>query len=66
MKRIKVDIDKKTLLTLDEAVVLTGLGRNKLRELSNSSNCNFVLFNGRKRLFKRIKLEEYLNEAYSI
>lgn len=62
----QLSIEKKTLLTLNEAVALTGLGRNKLRELSNSSNCTFVLFNGRKRLFKRIKLEEYLNEAYSI
>lgn len=54
----QLSVEKKTLLTLNEAVALTGLGRNKLRELSNSSNCTFVLFNGRKRLFKRTKLEE--------
>ena len=56
----------KTMLTLDEAASLTGIGINKLRELSNEENCNFVLWNGSKRLLKREKLEAFLNRAYSI
>lgn len=64
--REKLDIDKKCLLTLEEAAEFTGIGIHKLRELSNNDNCQFVLFNGSKRLLKRQKLEEYLNEAYSI
>lgn len=56
----------KTTLTLDEAASLTGIGINKLRELSNDENCNFVLWNGSKRLLKRVKLESYLENVYSI
>ena len=65
MKRI-VPISEKCLLTLDEAAQYTGLGLQKLRDLSNDDNCNFVLWNGSKRMLKRVKLEEYLNKTYSI
>ena len=55
-----------TSLTLEEAADYTGLGLQKLRDISNDENCKFVLWNGRKRLFKRVKLEEYLDKAYSV
>lgn len=62
----KIPIWQKALLTLEEAAVYTGIGVNKLRELSNREDCNFVLWNGAKRLLKREKLEAYLNNSYSI
>lgn len=62
----KIPIWEKATLTLEEAASYTGIGINKLRELSNSAECNFVLWNGSKRLLKRKKLEEYLNRAYSM
>ncbi len=62
----KVPIWQKTMLTLEEAASLTGIGINKLRDLSNDETCNFVLWNGSKRLLKREKLEAFLNRAYSI
>lgn len=62
----KVPIWQKTTLTLEEAASYTGIGINKLREINNDENCNFVLWNGSRRLLKREKLESYLNEAYSI
>lgn len=65
MKEI-VPINKKCLLTLDEAVQYTGLGHQKLRDISNEEDCSFVLWNGSKRMLKRVKLEEYLNKVYSI
>ncbi len=65
MKEI-VPISEKCLLTLDEAVRYTGLGHQKLRDISNGDDCNFVLWNGSKRMLKRARLEEYLNKAYSI
>lgn len=61
-----VPICEKFLLTLEEAAQYTGLGMQKLRDISNDENCNFVLWNGSKRMFKREKLEEYLNLAYSV
>ena len=57
---------QKTTLTLEEAASLTGIGINKLRDLSNDETCNFVLWNGSKRLLKREKLEAFLNRAYSM
>ena len=65
-KRNEVPLWHKTLLTLEEAADYTGLGLQKLRDISNDENCKFVLWNGRKRLFKRTKLEEYLEKAYSV
>lgn len=62
----KVPIWQKATLTLEEAASYTGIGINKLRNLSNDENCNFVLWNGSKRLLKREKLEVFLNHSYSI
>ena len=61
-----VPITEKILLTLEEAALLTGIGQNKLREISNEDNCSFVLWNGNKRMFKREKLITFLNAAFSI
>ena len=38
----------------------------KLRELTDREDCEFVLWNGTKRLIKRKKLDEFLERAYSI
>lgn len=62
----KIPIWEKATLTLEEAASYTGIGVNKLREISNDEKCDFVLWNGSRRLFKREKLESYLNAAYSI
>ncbi len=62
----EIPIWEKSNLTLEEASLYSGIGVNKLREISNSDRCTFVLWNGTKRLFKRRKLDEYLEKAYSI
>lgn len=62
----RVAICQKYLLTLEEAALYTGIGINKLREMSNDENCDFVVWNGSRRMLKRKKLEEFLNAAYSI
>ena len=61
-----VPLWEKVTLTLDEATAFTGLGRDKLVELADNSDCDFVLWIGRKRLYKRKKLEEFLEKAYSL
>lgn len=55
----------RTTLTLEEATAYTGLGRNKLIDLSDEPSCDFVIWAGRKRLFKRRKLDEYIERSYS-
>lgn len=57
---------EKELLTIDEANAYSGVGRNKLLELTERRGCKFVVWDGRTRLIKREKLDEYLNQAFSI
>ena len=42
---IKIPIEEKVTLTLGEAASYSGIGMNKLRELSNQEDCDFVLWN---------------------
>lgn len=65
-KSFEIPITQKALLTIDEAAAITGLGVGKLREMSNDDHCDFVLWNGAKRMFKKDKLIMYLYGAYSI
>ncbi len=61
-----VPIWMKSTLTLEEATAYSGIGRNKLIELSDRQDCEFVIWTGRKRLFKRKKLDEFIDKAFSI
>lgn len=61
-----VPLWEKVTLTLDEATAFSGLGRDKLIDLADNPDCDFVLWIGRKRLYKRKKLEEFLEKAYSL
>lgn len=65
-KRYVVPIWAKVLLSLEEAAEYTGLGMQRLRNISSDESCGFVLWNGTKRMFKRRKLEAYLENEYSI
>ena len=65
-KENSIPIWEKALISTDEAMEYTGIGRDKLRELSETSCQDCVVWIGRKRLFKRKKLEEFLEQAYSI
>lgn len=62
----KIPVWEKANLSLEEAAAYFGIGINKLRDMTNESNCPFVLWNGSKRLIKRKALEKYLEAAYSI
>ena len=61
-----VPIWEKSNLTLEEASAYSGIGVNKIRDLSNERNCSFVLFVGTKRLIKRRLFDEYIDRSYSI
>ena len=62
----EVPIWEKSNLTLDEAAAYTGIGVNKLRTLTDKEDCEFVLWIGTKRLLKRKKLDEFIEQAYSL
>ena len=61
-----VPIWEKSNLTLEEAAAYSGIGINKLREITNEDKCKFVLWVGNKRLIKRRKLDEYTERMYSL
>ena len=63
---IEVPVWEKSNLTLEEAAAYSGIGINKLRKMSDSESCPFVLWIGSKRLIKRRKLDEYIDRMYSI
>ena len=64
--RREIPIWEKSNLTLEEAAAYSGIGINKLRKLTESEQCSFVLWNGTKRLIKRRKLDGYMDRMYSI
>lgn len=64
--KYEVPVWKKANLTLEEAAAYSGIGINKLRNISDKDDCPFVLWIGTKRLLKRKKLDEFIDRAYSI
>ena len=61
--RNHIPIWLKSNLTIEEAAAYSGIGRHKLRELTDDS---FVLWVGSKRLIKRRLLDQFLDNMYSI
>ena len=61
--KYEVPIWEKSNLTLEEAAAYSGIGINKLREITNERGCNFVLFIGTKRLIKRRLLDAYIEKT---
>ncbi len=66
MRDNMVPLWEKSNLTLEEAAAYSGVGINKLRQISDDEGCPFVLWVGNKRLLKRKKLDEFLENSYSI
>jgi excisionase family DNA binding protein len=62
----EIPIWEKSNLSLEEAAAYSGIGVNKLREITNDERCKFVLWVGSKRLIKRRLLDQFLERSYSI
>ena len=62
----EVPIWEKSNLTLEEAAAYSGIGINKLRDLTGRQNCQFVLWVGSKRLIKRRLFDKFIEQEYSI
>ena len=62
----EVPIWEKSNLTLEEAAAYSGIGINKIREITNDERCKFVLWIGNKRLIKRRLFDAYIEQVYSI
>lgn len=62
----EVPIWFKLNITVEEAISYSGIGRDKIYELTNQEDCPFVLWIGTKRLIKRKKFDEYIETVNSI
>lgn len=54
------------LLSVKEAAKYSGLGVNKIREISDDKKCTFLIWNGNKRMIKRKEFEKWLIEEVYI
>lgn len=62
----KPDLKDKPLLTIEETALLYNIGEHKIRELTDSDTCTFVLYVGRKRLIKKKQFDDYIAKTFSI
>lgn len=60
-----VPVWEKAMLTVDEAVAYSGIGRDTLIELGERES-SLILWVGSKRLFKRKKLDEIFENVHLI
>ena len=65
-KKQLVPVWEKAMLTLDEASAYTGIGIHNLKKIAEYADCGLIVWVGNKRLYKRKKLEEYLEKTWSI
>ena len=61
-----VPLCEKWLLSIEEAAAYFGVGQNRLAKLALQDGCKFIVFVGNKKLIKRKKFEEFLDEQYAI
>ena len=64
-REFDVRISEKPTLSIYEAAAYTGIGIQKLVRMSEEPDCDFLIYIGTKRMFKRKKLEDYLESHYS-
>lgn len=63
----EIPVCQKSNLTLEEAAAYFNIGINKLRQMTDTKECEkYVLWVGNRRLIKRIPFESYLQSEYSI
>ena len=66
VREYDIPVWKKLTLSFEEAAAYSGIGVNKLRELTSFENCKFVLIIGGRKLIKREAFEQYIKESFSI
>lgn len=61
-----VPIWEKLNLTIEEAAEYSNIGINRLYALTDNPTCDFLLKIGNKRLIKRKKFDEFINNCHEI
>ena len=66
IRKIQVPLWHKMNLSIDEAAAYSGIGRDKLYEMTNKEDCPFVLWIGNRRLIKREVFDEYIKSIFNL
>lgn len=61
-EKIRVPVWYKANLSIEEATAYSGIGRDKLYEMTDREDCPFVLWIGSRRLIKREVFDEYIKK----
>lgn len=61
-----VGVSEKLLLTIVEANAISGIGLNKLRQITNDPRCPFVFYVGSRKMIKRKAFEKFLETELEI
>lgn len=61
-----VRVSEKILLTIVEANAISGIGLNKLRQITNDPRCPFVFYVGSRKMIKRKAFEKFLETELEI
>lgn len=65
--RMKIPINEKFTLSVEEAAAYFRIGENKLRRLVNENpDAAYILWNGNRPQIKRIKFEKMIDELNTI
>lgn len=65
-EKYDIPIRHKANLTIDEAIIYTGIRKKKLYEMTSREDCPFVLWVGNRRVIKRQLFDKYIMKADSI
>ena len=65
-KKREVPIWERALLTVYEAADYTGIGVARLRNIAATPHTNLVVWVGSRMMFKRKKLDEFLDNAINL
>ena len=62
----EIPIWEKSNLTIEEAAAYSGIGENRLRELTCQNTCTFVLWVEKRGLLSGKKLDEFTENSFSL
>ncbi len=62
----ELPITEKFILTIKEASQYSNIGINRLSRMLDDPYCPFALFNGNRKLVKRIEFEKYLTDTVQL
>ncbi len=65
-KKQELPIESRPFMSLSEASVYFCINTHKLREMANDPDCDFAFRNGRKLMFNREALTQYLKTVRKI